>query len=67
MPYRVVGQPVLLAPAGGAAVQVYRPVGPFLLQAGAQQVGKQVVVTPPAAYLIERHQEQSCPLYLLQQ
>ena len=67
MPYRVVGQPVLLAPGGGVAVQAHHPVGLFLLQAGAEQVGEQVVVTPPAAHLIQRHQEQSRPLHLLQQ
>ena len=48
-------------------MQAHHPVGLFLLQAGAEQVGEQVVVTPPAAHLIQRHQEQSRPLHLLQQ
>ena len=43
------------------------PAGLFLLQAGAQQVGEQVVVAPPAAHLIKRHQEQPRPFDLLQQ
>ena len=67
MPYRVVGQPVLLAPGGGVAVQARHPVGLLLLQAGAEQVGEQVVVAPPAAHLIQRHEEQAGPLHLLQQ
>ncbi len=48
-------------------MQARHPVGLLLLQAGAEQVGEQVVVAPPAAYLIQRHQEQSGPLHLLQQ
>ena len=43
------------------------PAGLFLLQAGAEQVGEQVVVAPPAAHLIQRDQEQARPLDLLQQ
>ena len=39
----------------------------LLLQAGAEQVGEQLVIAPPAAHLIQRHQEQSGPLHLLQQ
>ncbi len=37
------------------------------LQAGAEQTGEQVVVAPPAAYLIQRDQEQARPLGLLEQ
>jgi hypothetical protein len=48
-------------------MQVRHPVGLFLLQASLEQVGEQMVVPPPPAYLIERHQEQSRPLHLLQQ
>ena len=40
--------------------------GLFLPQARAQQVGEQVVIAPPAAYLIQRHQEQARALHLLQ-
>jgi hypothetical protein len=36
------------------------------LQAGAEQVGEQLVVAPPAAHLIQRQQEQVGPLHLLQ-
>ena len=39
----------------------------FLLQAGAEQIGEQAVVTPPAARLIERQQEQPGLLHLLEQ
>ena len=41
--------------------------GLLYLQAGAEQVGEQVVVAPPAAHLIQRDQEQARPLGLLQQ
>ena len=39
----------------------------LLLQADAEQIGEQAVVTPPAAHLIERQQEQAGLLHLLQQ
>ena len=67
VPDRVVGQPVLLAPGGGVAVQLPRPVGLLLLQAGLEQVGEQVVVAPPATDLVQRHQEQVGRLDLLEQ
>jgi hypothetical protein len=38
----------------------------LLLQAGAEQVGEQMVVAPPAAHLIQRHQEQAGPFDRLQ-
>ena len=63
----VVGQPVLLAPGRGVAVQLRRAAGLFLLQAGAEQVGEQVMVAPPAAHLIQRDQEQAGPFRLLEQ
>ena len=47
-------------------MQRREPIGMLLLQAGAEQVGEQVVVAPPAAHLIQRHQEQVRPLHLLQ-
>ena len=63
----VVGQPALLVPGGRVAVQLRRAAGLFLLQAGAEQVGEQVVITPPAAHLIQRDQEQPRPFGLLEQ
>ena len=42
-------------------------VGLFGLQTGAEQVGEQVVVAPPAADFIKRYQEQPGLLDLLQQ
>ena len=48
-------------------MQLRHSGGLFLLQAGAKQIGEQVVVAPPAAHLIQRHQEQAGLLYLLQQ
>ena len=66
VPYRVIGQPMLLIPGGGSPVQHRDPAGPLLLQADAEQVGEQAMVTPPAANLIQRHQEQACLLNLLQ-
>ena len=66
VPHRVIGQPMLLAPGGRVTVQARDPAGSLLLQAGAQQVGEQVVVAPPAAHIIQRHQEQVRPLRLLQ-
>jgi hypothetical protein len=47
-------------------VQFLHPARPSCLQASAQQVGEQAVVAPPAAHLIQRHQEQACPLCLSQ-
>ena len=66
VPYRVIGQPVLLIPGGGGPVQLRDPAGALLLQAGAEQVREQAMVTPPAANLIQRHQEQACLLNSLQ-
>ena len=65
MPDGVVGQPVLLQPGGRVAVYHGDPLG-LLLEAGAEQVGEQMVVAPPAAHLIQRHQEQVRPLHPLQ-
>jgi hypothetical protein len=64
--HRVVGQPVRLCPGGRGPVQPGHPLGPLALQAGAQQVGEQLVVAPPAAHRIQRHQEQVGPLDRLQ-
>ena len=66
VPDRVIGQPMLLTPRCGVMVQGRHPAGLLLLQAGAEQVGEQVVIAPPAAHLIQRHQEQVRPLHLLQ-
>ena len=63
----VVGQPVLLVPGRGVAVQLRRAPGLLFLQAGAEQVGEQGVVAPPAAHLIQRDQEQPGPFGLLEQ
>ena len=67
VPDGVIGQPMLLVPGCSVTVQLRRAAGLFLLQAGAQQVGEQVVVAPPAAHLIQRHHEQPRRLDLLQQ
>ncbi len=67
VPDGVVGQPVLLAPGRGVAVQLRRAAGLFLVQADAEQVGEQVVIAPPAAQLIQRDQEQPRPFGLLEQ
>jgi hypothetical protein len=67
VPDRVIGQPMLLGPRGGIAMQLRHPAGLFGLQEGAEQVGEQVVVAPPAAHLIQRHQEQPRLFDLLQQ
>jgi hypothetical protein len=64
--HRVVGEAMLLTPGGRGPVKARNPAGPLLLQAGAEQVGEQVVVAPPAAHLIQRHQEQAGPLHPLQ-
>ena len=66
VPHRVIGQIMLLAPGGRGPVQRLHPAGLLSLQPGAQQIGEQVVVPPPAAYLIQRHQEQARPLDVLQ-
>ena len=64
--HRVVGEAMILTPGGRGPVKARNPAGPLLLQAGAEQVGEQVVVAPPAAHLIQRYQEQIRPLHLLQ-
>ena len=66
VPHRVIGQIMLLAPGGRGPVQRLHPAGLLGLQPGAEQVGEQVVVAPPAAHLIQRHQEQARPLDVLQ-
>ena len=66
MPYRVIGQVMLVAPGGRGPVQCLHPAGLLSLQPGPQQVGEQVMVAPPAAHLIEWHQEQARPLNVLQ-
>jgi hypothetical protein len=63
----VVDRAVLLVPGGRGVVQHRQPLGPLLPETGAEQVGEQVVVAPPAAYLVERHQEQVGALDLFQQ
>ena len=63
----VVGQVVPGVPGRRVAVQLRQAAGLLLLQAGAEQVGEQVVIAPPAAHLIQRDQEQSRPLGLLEQ
>ncbi len=67
VPDGLIGQPVLLVPAGRVAVQLRHLAGPFGLQAGAEQVGEQMVVAPPSAHLVQRDQEQPGPVHLLQQ
>ncbi len=57
---------MLLTPARSVTVQPGDQAGPFLPQAGAEQVGEQMMVAPPAAHLIQRYQEQSCLLDGLQ-
>ncbi len=57
--HRIVGKAMLLTPGGRGPVKARNPARPLLLQAGAEQVGEQVVVAPPAAHLIQRHQEQA--------
>jgi hypothetical protein len=63
----VVDQPVALVPGRGRAVQPGHPLRVGLRQAGAEQVGEQVMKAPPAALPIQRDQEQVGPLGLLQQ
>ena len=63
----VVGQPVLGVPGRGVAVQLRQASRLLLLQAGAEQVGEQVVIAPPAAHLIQRDQEQPRPFGLFEQ
>jgi hypothetical protein len=50
----VVGQAMLLLPGGGVAVQRRHPLGPLARQTGAEQVGEQLVVAPPATHLVQR-------------
>ena len=66
VPDSVIGQTMLIGPGGRVMVQLPYPARLVTLQPGAQQVGEQVVVAPPAAHFIQRHQEQAGPLHLLQ-
>ena len=66
MPDGVGRQLVPLVPARCGAVQLRHPRRVPPLQGGAQQVGEQVVVAPPATLLVERDQEQVGPLHRLQ-
>ena len=63
----VVGHPVPGVPGRGVAVQLRHAAGLLFLQAGAEQVGEQVVIAPPATHFIQRDQEQARPLCLLKQ
>ena len=63
---RVVGQVMFGVPGRRVAVQPRGAVR-LLFQPGAQQVGEQLVVAPPAAHLVQRQQEQPGPLHLLEQ
>jgi hypothetical protein len=63
----VVDQPMRLVPGGRGPVQPRHPLGLLLSEAGAEQVGEQLVVAPPTSLLVQRHQEQVSPLDLLQQ
>jgi hypothetical protein len=67
MPHGVIDQPVALAPGGRGPVQPGHPLGVLLGQAGARQVGEQLVKAPPAPYLVQWLKEQVGPLRLLQQ
>jgi len=62
----IIGETMLFRPGGRGPVQRRDPAGLLLLQAGAEQVGEQVVVAPPAAHFVQWHQEQVGPLHLLQ-
>jgi hypothetical protein len=62
MPHGVIGQAMLFGPGGRVTVQHPHPAGLLLLQPGAEQVSEQVMVAPPAADLIQWHQEQACLL-----
>jgi hypothetical protein len=66
VPHRVIGQTMLLTPGRRVVVQRRGPAGLFLLRAGAEQVGEQLVVASPAAHLIQWHQEQAGLFHLLQ-
>jgi hypothetical protein len=66
MPDRVVGQPVLLVPCRGVAVQAPGPLR-LLFQPGPEKVGEQMVVAPPAPDIVELHHEQARPVHLFEQ
>jgi len=61
VPDRVIGQPALRVPGGRVPVQSRHAAGLFGPQAGAEQVGEQVVVAPPAAHLVQGDQEKPGP------
>jgi hypothetical protein len=63
---RLVGQLLPLVPRRGVPVQ---PPGMLrvLLQPGPEEVGEQMVVTPPAPDVVELHHEQTGPVHLFEQ
>src|SRR5215217_1845223 len=62
----VVDQAVLLAPVGGPPVQLGYQLRMGPLQAGAEQIGEQVVEAIPAALLVQGDEEQVGPLERLE-
>ncbi len=66
MPDGVVGQPVLLVPPRGQRMQLPRAAWLLSGQLGAEQVGEEVVISPPSAHLVQRDEEQPGPLDPLQ-
>ena len=66
VPDRLVGQPLLLVPSRGVAVQAPGTLR-VLFQPGPEQVGEQMVVAPPAPDIVELHHEQAGPVHLFEQ
>src|SRR6266508_5797611 len=58
MAHRITDQSILLVPGSGLSMQFRHPLGIDGLQAGEEQIGKEMMVAIPVALLIERDQEQ---------
>ncbi len=57
MLYRLIGEPVLLVPLTGPAVQNWQLFWLGLVQTLTQQIGKKVVIAVPAPLAVQRDEE----------
>ena len=57
---------ILLQPGGRPDMQAGDQIGLRLLQPGAQQIGKEVVIAIPRALIIQGHQKEVCPFQVFQ-
>jgi hypothetical protein len=64
MPHGFVGEPVGFVPGRRGAVQIGLSLAALVLQANPQQVGDQLVVAPPLAFLVQGDQAEGVNLVM---